>query len=204
MQESTYPGPRLGPLGARLALTGENKTGPFLPPSRLPFFFSFMEGEKKTPNKQKPNLAIYFVVFPLLNCLASDFANFLDVHFWFCTKEPHFLLESGPGDRPQQALEIVSTPQASSSDALTLAVRLSCLPCPSLPVHLLWGSTTNPSFSTALTARRGVSGEGEGESSATAVTPVFILRLRKMAKVNEASWFISGQTVSPYGIYLIK
>lgn len=163
-----------------------------------------MEGEKKTPNKQKPNLAIYFVVFPLLNCLASDFANFLDVHFWFCTKEPHFLLESGPGDRPQQALEIVSTPQASSSDALTLSVRLSCLPGPSLPVHLLWGSTTNPSFSTALTARRGVSGEGEGESSATAVTPVFILRLRKMAKVNEASWFISGQTVSPYGIYLIK
>lgn len=103
--------------------------------------FSFYWREKK--NTLKYGLLIYCVFS--IDCLASDFANFLDVRFWSCTKEPHFLLESGPGERQRQTLDPVSTPWSFSRAALTPRPVRPVLPPPLyLPVNFVPGARSSP------------------------------------------------------------
>lgn len=65
----------------------------FFPPTHLHSFSFYWR--KKTKH---PKFGLLMCCVSSIDCLASDFANFLDVGFWFCTKEPHFLLEPGPGE----------------------------------------------------------------------------------------------------------
>lgn len=83
----------LGPSSGHRKKLKYTENCPFPLPSLQFIFCSIMEKKKK--NK----FAILICCYSSIGCLVSDFADFLDVHFWFCTKESHFLLESGPGDR---------------------------------------------------------------------------------------------------------
>lgn len=108
------------------------------PPFPLTIFFSFI-GEKN------PNLVFQICCVSSIDCLASDLASFLDVHFWFCTKELHFLLESGPGERERET----AADPGNCEYAMVLLLCVSDPDCPALfcllslalSVNFPWGSS---------------------------------------------------------------
>lgn len=179
------------------------------PPTTLTHFL-FIGGKKKHTNL-KYGLLIYCVFS--IDCLASDFANFLDVRSWSCTKQPHFLLEPGRGQRRRQTWDVVSTPWSFSRVALT--------PCPlrSRPASLSLSpgarsspDLTLPALSTTVSTLREREynfhtdigwGRGGVLTDCSAFNVHFQVPKDGESKQKQAGLF-QGLTASPYWIYLIK